>query len=319
MKGDLMSVQDVLRQVNKTFGDGSLWRLGEKPQVHVSAIPTGALVLDEAIGVGGIPRGRLIEVAGAEGCGKTTLALHICKEAQNMGIDCGYVDVEHAFDIDYAKAIGVDTDKLLFAQPDYGEQALQIAIALVESGDIGFVVIDSVAALTPLCELEGTMEDQQIGSQPRMVNKFLRKVTGILSDKQATILLINQVREKVASNPHSDPITTPGGRGIRHYTSVRIRMTKLDTEADKSGNNVRCRIVKNKVGVPLKQAEFGIIYGKGIDSLGCIVDVAIDKGIIDKAGGWYKYGENKWQGKEKVKLALAENEELQNEIKQRIK
>lgn len=312
----------TLNQIEKQFGKGSIMRLGEADaKMQTEVIPTGALSLDVALGVGGVPRGRVVEIFGPESSGKTTVALHIVSEAQKGGGIAAYIDVEHALDPAYAKQIGVDVDNLLISQPDTGEQALEIAEALVRSGTIDVVVIDSVAALVPRAELDGEMGDAHVGLQARLMSQALRKLTGAISKSRTTAIFINQLREKVGVM-FGNPETTPGGRALKFYASVRMDVRRADTlkQGDEMvGSRTKVKIVKNKVAPPFKSAEFDIMYGLGISKEGCLVDLATELGIIAKSGAWYSYGETRLgQGRENAKDYLKENPELYAEIEGKI-
>src|SRR5215510_13235786 len=297
-------------------------RMGEKTTMAVEAIPTGALSLDLALGVGGLPRGRVTEIYGPESSGKTTLAMHVVAEAQRNGGICAYIDAEHAMDPVYAKAIGVDIDELLISQPDTGEQALEICDMLVRSGSLDVVVIDSVAALTPRAEIEGEMGDTHVGLQARLMSQALRKLTANLNKTNTICLFINQLREKIGVM-FGSPETTPGGRALKFYSSVRLDIRRIESikdGAEVTGNRTRVKVVKNKVSAPFKQAEFDIMYGKGISREGSLLDVAVDLGIVKKSGAWFTYeGEQLGQGRENVKTFLSENLDLMVEISDKIR
>jgi recombination protein RecA len=316
------ALEMALGQIEKQFGKGSIMRMGEHVGVGVAAISTGAMALDLALGVGGLPRGRVVEVFGPESSGKSTLALHVVAEAQRNGGICAYVDAEHALDPAYAKAIGVDIDELLISQPDTGEQALEITEMLVRSGAIDIVVIDSVAALTPRAEIEGEMGDTHVGLQARLMSQALRKLTGTLAKSNTIALFINQLREKVGV-VYGSPEVTPGGRALKFYSSVRLEIRRVETIKDGTemiGNRTRVKVVKNKCAPPFRSAEFDIIYGKGISREGSILDVATDFGIVKKAGAWYTYeGEQLGQGRENAKQFLRATPELMVELDQRIR
>lgn len=319
----LKALEMAIRQIEKDFGKGSIMKLGEAAaKMNVDVIPTGALTLDIALGVGGIPRGRVVEIFGPESSGKTTVALHIIAEAQKMGGLAAFIDAEHALDPTYAKNLGVDTENLLISQPDNGEQALEITDALVRSGAIDVVVIDSVAALVPKAEIEGEMGDAHVGLQARLMSQALRKLTGIISKSRTAAIFINQIREKVGIM-FGNPEVTTGGRALKFYASIRLDVRKI--EAIKQGNDsigsrTRVKVVKNKVAPPFKYADFDIMYGQGISQEGCIVDLATDLDIINKSGAWYSYGDNRLgQGRENVKEFLKENPQLAAEIEQKIR
>lgn len=324
MDADRKKALDMaMRQIEKDFGKGSIMKLGEaSAKMNIEVIPTGALSLDIALGVGGIPRGRVIEIYGPESSGKTTVALHMIAEAQKLGGYAAFIDAEHALDPEYARHLGVDIDNLLISQPDNGEQALEIADALVRSGAIDIIVIDSVAALVPRAEIEGEMGDSHVGLQARLMSQALRKLTAIISKSKCATIFINQIREKVGVM-FGNPETTTGGRALKFYSTVRLDVRRIDTL--KNGNDVigsrtRVKVVKNKVAPPFKQAEFDIMYGKGISHEGCLVDLGVEMDIINKSGAWYSYGDTRLgQGKEKVKDFLRENPELAQEIEAKIR
>ena len=313
----------AITQIDRQFGKGSIMRMGSE-HVHISdnVISTGCLSLDVALGVGGIPRGRLIEVFGPESSGKTTLALHIVAEAQKAGGYAAFIDAEHAMDPEYAKNLGVNLDELLVSQPDSGEQALEITETLVRSGALYIIVIDSVAALVPRAELEGEMGDSHMGLQARLMSQALRKLTGTVSRSNTTVLFVNQIREKIGVM-FGNPETTPGGRALKFYSSIRLeirRITSLKDGSDIVGNRTRVKVVKNKVAPPFKNTEFDIMYGKGISKEGDIIDIALKGDIIEKTGAWFAYGDMKiGQGRENAKQYLAENDEIYNEIIHKVK
>jgi recombination protein RecA len=300
----------ALSQIEKQFGKGSVMRMGEKGTMAIEAIPTGALALDLALGIGGLPRGRVTEIYGPESSGKSTLALHVVAEAQRNGGICAYIDAEHALDPVYAKAIGVDIDELLISQPDTGEQALEIADMLIRSGAIDVVVIDSVAALTPRAEIEGEMGDSHVGLQARLMSQALRKLTANLNKSDTIAVFINQLREKIGVM-FGSPETTPGGRALKFYSSVRLDIRRIESIKDGVeviGNRTRVKVVKNKCAPPFKQSEFDIMYGKGISREGSLLDVGVDIGLVKKSGAWYTYdGEQLGQGRENAKVFLAEH------------
>ena len=312
----------ALGQIEKQFGKGSIMRMGETAHMAIEALPTGALSLDLALGIGGLPRGRIVEIYGPESSGKSTLAMHVVAEAQRNGGICAYIDAEHAMDPIYAKAIGVNVDDLLISQPDTGEQALEISDMLIRSGALDVLVIDSVAALTPRAELDGEMGDTHVGLQARLMSQALRKLTGTLSKTRTIAVFINQLREKVGVI-YGSPEVTPGGRALKFYASIRIdirRIEQIKDGADIIGNRTRAKVVKNKCGAPFKQAEFDIMYGKGISREGSLLDVAVDLGFIKKSGAWFTYeGEQLGQGRENVKQFLTENPQLMAEIDQRVR
>jgi recombination protein RecA len=309
----------ALSQIEKQFGKGSVMKMGEKGTMAIEAVSTGALSLDLALGIGGLPRGRITEIYGPESSGKSTLALHVVAEAQRNGGICAYVDAEHALDPVYAKAIGVDIDELLISQPDTGEQALEIADMLVRSGAIDVVVIDSVAALTPRAEIEGEMGDTHVGLQARLMSQALRKLTANLNKSRTIAVFINQLREKIGVM-FGSPETTPGGRALKFYSSVRLDIRRIESIKDGVevvGNRTRVKVVKNKCAPPFKQSEFDIMYGKGISREGSLLDVGVDLGLVKKSGAWYTYdGE---QGRENAKQFLAEHPEVMVEISERIR
>ena len=307
----------AIEKIGKDFGKGSIMKLGDKTTVNVDAIPTGALSLDVALGIGGIPRGRIIEIYGPESSGKTTLAQHIVAECQKKGGIAAFVDAEHALDPEYARNLGVQVDDLLISQPDTGEQALDITEELVRSGAVDIVVVDSVAALVPKAEIEGSMEDQQMGLQARLMSKALRKLTGIIGKTNTTVIFINQLRMKIGVM-YGNPETTTGGNALKYYASVRmeIRRTEgLKGDDGDIGNHVRVRVLKNKVAPPFRTAEFDIVFGKGISKIGNILDVAVNLDIVKKAGAWFSYKEEKLgQGREKAKEYLEQNPEILAEV-----
>lgn len=311
----------ALAQIDKQFGKGSVMRLGERPVVQTAVIPTGSIALDVALGVGGLPRGRVVEIYGPESSGKTTVALHAVANAQRAGGIAAFIDAEHALDPEYAKALGVDTDAMLVSQPDTGEQALEIADMLIRSGALDIVVIDSVAALVPRAEIEGEMGDSHVGLQARLMSQALRKITGVLSNTGTTAIFINQLREKIGVM-FGSPETTTGGRALKFYASVRLdvrRIESLKDGTDVVGNRTRVKVVKNKVAAPFKQAEFDIMYGKGISREGSLIDVGVEQAIIRKSGAWYTYdGDQLGQGKEKAREFLKENPDVAAEIEKKI-
>ena len=311
----------ALSQIDKQFGKGSVMRLGDVSRPPVQVIPTGSLALDVALGIGGLPRGRVIEIYGPESSGKTTVALHAVASAQKAGGNAAFIDAEHALDPVYARALGVDTDNLLVSQPDTGEQALEIADMLIRSGGIDIIVIDSVAALVPKAEIEGEMGDSHVGLQARLMSQALRKITGALSATGTTAIFINQLREKIGVF-FGNPETTTGGKALKFYASVRIDVRRIETLKEAGapvGNRTRAKIVKNKMAPPFKQAEFDIVYGKGISREGSIIDMGVETGIIRKSGSWFTYGDDQLgQGKENVRQFLSDNPELADEIEQKI-
>ena len=310
---------DVTRdQIEKKFGKGSIMKLGQEAlETQVEAIPTGSLALDAALGIGGVPAGRIVEIYGPESSGKTTLALQILAECQAKGGVAAFIDAEHALDPAYAARIGVDIDELLISQPDTGEQALEIADMLVRSGAIDLVVVDSVAALVPRAEIEGEMGDVTVGLQARLMSQALRKLAGSLSKSNTTCIFINQLREKIGVM-FGSPETTPGGRALKFYSSVRLDIRRIDSikqGTDFVGNRVRVKVVKNKVAPPFRQAEFDIVFGQGISKEGSILDLSVEQGVVAKSGAWYTYGEERLgQGREAVKEVLRENPEMRSEI-----
>ena len=312
----------AIEKIEKDFGKGSIMKLGDKATVNVDAIPTGSLALDIALGVGGIPRGRIIEIYGPESSGKTTLAQHIVAECQKRGGIAAFVDAEHALDPEYAKNLGVQIDDLLISQPDTGEQALDITEELVRSGAVDIVVVDSVAALVPKAEIEGSMEEQQMGLQARLMSKALRKLTGIIGKTNTTVIFINQLRMKIGVM-YGNPETTTGGNALKYYASVRMdirRTESLKGENGDIGNHVRVKVLKNKVAPPFRSAEFDIIFGKGICKIGNILDVAVNFDIVKKAGAWFSYNDEKLgQGRDKSKEFLAEHPEVLAEIEEKIR
>ncbi len=315
------SLDMALAQIDKQFGKGSIMKMGDKTTMGIEAISTGALPLDLALGVGGLPRGRVTEIYGPESSGKSTLAMHVVAEAQRNGGTCAYIDAEHAMDPVYAKAIGVDIDQLLISQPDTGEQALEIVDMLVRSGAIDVVVIDSVAALTPRAEIEGDMGDSHVGLQARLMSQALRKLTGNLSKTKTIAIFINQLREKIGVM-FGSPETTPGGRALKFYSSVRLdirRIESLKDGAEVVGNRTRVKVVKNKVSPPFRQAEFDIMYGKGISREGALLDMSVDLGVVNKSGAWFTYeGEQLGQGRENSKSFLTDNPEVMMEISDKV-
>ena len=315
------ALEMALASIDKQFGKGSIMRMGEKGSMNIETIPTGALALDIALGVGGLPRGRVVEVYGPESSGKSTLAMHVVAESQRNGGICAYIDAEHTMDPVYAKAIGVDIDELLISQPDTGEQALEITDMLIRSGALDIVVIDSVAALTPRAEIEGEMGDTHVGLQARLMSQALRKLTANLNRSNTICLFINQLREKIGVM-FGSPETTPGGRALKFYSSVRLDIRRIESIKDGVeviGSRTRVKVVKNKVAPPFKQAEFDIMYGKGISREGSLLDVGTDLGIVKKSGAWYTFdGEQLGQGRENAKQFLSENPELMVQISERV-
>lgn len=317
------ALEIALSQIEKQFGKGSVMKLGEAASImSVDVIPTGALPLDAALGVGGVPRGRIVEIYGQESSGKTTVALHIVAEAQKAGGAAAFIDAEHALDPIYARNLGVDIDNLLVSQPDTGEQALEIAEALVRSGAVDVIVIDSVAALVPRAELEGEMGDAHVGLQARLMSQALRKLAGAISKSRTTAIFINQLREKVGVM-FGNPETTPGGRALKFYASVRLEVRRVETlkrGEEMVGSRTRVKVVKNKVAPPFKQAEFDIMYGEGISREGCLVDMATEMGLLQKSGAWYSFNDERLgQGRENVKEYLKQHPEVSANIEQQIR
>jgi recombination protein RecA len=316
------ALEIALAQIEKQCGKGSVMRLGEEGRAPVEVIPTGSIALDVALGIGGLPRGRIIEVYGPESSGKTTIALHAVANAQRAGGIAAFIDAEHALDPDYAKALGVDTDALLVSQPDTGEQALEIADMLIRSGALDVVVIDSVAALVPRAEIEGEMGDSHVGLQARLMSQALRKITGALSTSGTTAIFINQLREKVGVF-FGSPETTTGGKALKFYASVRLDIRRIETLKDGSdavGNRTRVKVVKNKCAPPFKQAEFDILYGHGISKEGSLIDLGVEQCVVRKSGAWYTYeGDQLGQGKENARKFLVDNPDVAAEIEKRIK
>ena len=316
------ALETALAQIERQFGKGSVMRLGEETRVPVEIIPTGSIALDVALGLGGLPRGRIVEIYGPESSGKTSLALHAVANAQKAGGIAAFIDAEHALDPDYAKKLGVDTDALLVSQPDTGEQALEIADMLIRSGAIDIVVIDSVAALVPKAEIEGEMGDSHVGLQARLMSQALRKVAGALNQTKTTAIFINQLREKIGVM-FGSPETTTGGKALKFYASVRLDVRRIETLKDGTeavGSRTRVKVVKNKMSPPFKVAEFDILYGIGISREGSLIDLGVEQGIVRKSGAWYTYdGDQLGQGKENARNYLRENPDLSNEIEKRIK
>ena len=316
------ALETALAQIERQFGKGSIMKLGDEGRVPVEAIPTGSIALDIALGIGGLPRGRVVEIYGPESSGKTTLALHAIASVQSTGGIAAFVDAEHAFDPEYAKRLGVDIDNLLVSQPDTGEQALEIADMLIRSGALDLIVIDSVAALVPRAEIEGDMGDSHVGLQARLMSQALRKITGALSNNNTTAIFINQLREKIGVM-FGSPETTTGGKALKFYASVRLDIRRIETlkvGTDPVGNRTRVKVVKNKVAPPFKQAEFDILYGEGISREGGILDMAVEEGLVRKAGAWYTHeGDQLGQGKENARAYLKDNPELTNDLERQLK
>lgn len=317
------SLELAIKQIDKAFGKGALVRLGDKEIEPIESISTGSLGVDMALGVGGIPKGRVVEVYGPESSGKTTIALHMIAECQKGGGVCVFIDAEHALDVVYARNLGVDIENLLVSQPDYGEQALEILETAIRSGAVDLIVVDSVAALTPKVEIDGDMDDQQVGVQARLMSKALRKITGILSKMSSTVVFINQIRMKIGMTGYGSPETTTGGNALKFYASVRLDIRRIATlkQGDQSiGNRVKVKVVKNKVAPPFKQAEFDIMFGEGISKEGEIVDYAVKLDMVDKSGAWFSYKDVKiGQGRENAKIYLKEHPEISKELEDRIK
>jgi len=315
-------LEQAIAQIEKQFGKGSIMKLGENSNEKIDVIPTGCMTLDMALGIGGMPRGRIIEIYGPESSGKTTVALHVIAEAQKNGGTAAFIDAEHALDPTYAQRLGVDIDNLYVSQPDNGEQALEITESLVRSGSIDCIVVDSVAALTPKAEIDGEMGDSHVGLQARLMSQALRKLAGITNKTKTCVIFINQLREKVGVM-FGSPETTPGGKALKFYASIRLDVRKTDTikDGDSSvGNRTRVKVVKNKLAPPFKTAEFDIVFGLGISKEGCVLDLAIENGIINKSGSWFSYKDEKiGQGKENVKAYLQANPALMTEIEEAIK
>ena len=316
------ALEMAMGQIEKQFGKGSVMKLGEFQAMNIEAIPTGALGLDIALGIGGVPRGRIIEIFGPESSGKTTLALHVIAEAQKMNGEAAFIDAEHALDPVYAKHLGVDIDNLIVSQPDTGEQALEITEALIRSGALDVIVVDSVAALVPKAEIDGDMGDSHIGLQARLMSQALRKLAGAINKSKTVLIFINQLREKVGIM-FGNPETTPGGRALKFYSSVRLDIRKIEnikTDGEVVGNRARVKIVKNKVAPPFREAEFDIVYGKGISKEGNILDMAVNLDIVEKSGSWFGYnGERIGQGRENVKRYFAENPDIMKEVEDKVR
>ncbi|TLD84540.1 recombinase RecA [Helicobacter sp. MIT 11-5569] len=317
------AIELAIKQIDKAFGKGALIRLGDKPVEKIDAISTGSLGLDIALGIGGIPKGRIVEIYGPESSGKTTLALQVVAECQRAGGICAFIDAEHALDVTYAKRLGVDVENLLVSQPDFGEQALEILETLTRSGGVDLIVIDSVAALTPKSEIDGDMGDQHVGLQARLMSQALRKVTGVIHKMNTTVIFINQIRMKIGVMGYGSPETTTGGNALKFYASVRIdvrRIASLKQGEQNIGNRVKAKVVKNKVAPPFRGAEFDIMFGEGISKEGELIDYGVKLDIVDKSGAWLSYGDKKLgQGKENAKVFLKENPEIAQEIEEKIK
>lgn len=319
----LKALDLTMKQIDKAFGKGAIVRLGDKEIEPIASFSTGSLGLDIALGIGGVPRGRIIEVYGPESSGKTTLALQIIAQAQKEECICAFVDAEHALDVKYAHNLGVDTENLLVSQPDFGEQALDIVETLARSGAVDLIVVDSVAALTPKSEIEGDMGDQHVGLQARLMSQALRKLTGVLHKMNTTVIFINQIRMKIGMMGYGSPETTSGGNALKFYASVRIdvrRIAGLKQQETNIGNRVRAKVIKNKVAPPFRQAEFDIMFGEGISKMGELVDYGVKLDVIDKSGAWFSYGDTKiGQGRENAKVFLKENEKIAIEVEEKIK
>ena len=316
------ALEAAMSQIEKQFGKGSVMKLGEFKAMEIEAIPTGALSLDMALGIGGVPRGRIIEVFGPESSGKTTLALHVVAEAQKMGGEAAFIDAEHALDPVYAKKLGVDIDNLIVSQPDTGEQALEITESLIRSGALDVIVVDSVAALVPKAEIDGDMGDSHMGLQARLMSQALRKLAGAINKTKTVLIFINQLREKIGVM-FGNPETTTGGRALKFYASVRLDIRKIENikqDGEVKGNRVRVKVIKNKVAPPFREAEFDIVYGEGISKAGNILDMAVNMDIIEKSGSWFSYDGNRiGQGRENVKKYLKENPEILADVEQKVR
>ena len=321
-KNKLLAIESAMKQIEKQFGKGSIMMLGTNTLMEIETISTGCLSLDLALGVGGVPRGRIIEIYGPESSGKTTIALHIIAEAQKMGGSAAFIDAEHALDPSYAKNLGVDTEELIVSQPDTGEQALEITEALVRSNAIDVLVVDSVAALVPRAEIEGEMGDSHIGLQARLMSQALRKLTSAINKSNCVVIFINQLREKIGIM-FGNPETTTGGRALKFYSSIRLDIRKIDTikvGENILGNRARIKVTKNKVAPPFKLAEFDIMYNEGISKEGNLLDIAVNEGIIDKSGSWFSYNDIRMgQGRENSKIYLKENKEIASEVENAIR
>ncbi|MGE4296536.1 MAG: recombinase RecA [Desulfovibrionaceae bacterium] len=318
----LEALNTALTTIERKYGQGSVMKMSDNAHINIPVIPTGSIGLDLALGVGGIPRGRVTEIYGPESSGKTTLALHIIAEAQKLGGTAAFIDAEHALDVNYARRLGVKTDELLISQPDYGEQALDIADMLVRSGAVDVVVIDSVAALIPQTELEGNMGETQVGSQARLMSHALRKLTGTIHKSHTSVIFINQIRMKIGMTGYGNPETTSGGNALKFYASIRMDIRKIQTLKDKEevfGGRVRVKVVKNKVAPPFREALFDLLYGTGISREGELIDMGVDAGIVDKSGAWFAFGsERLGQGKENVRAFLQENPEIRTAVEEKV-
>lgn len=318
-----MSLEKTLKDLEKLYGKNTVMKLGENSVLDIESIPTGSILLDEALGIGGIPRGRIIEIYGPESSGKSSLALHMTAEAQKMGLKCLFIDAENALNFEYAKTIGVDIDEWLINQPDYGEQALDVAERLIKTGELGLVVIDSVAALIPKQELDGEMGDSKMGLQARLMSQAMRKLVALVKKTNTTLIFINQLREKIGVS-FGNPEVTTGGNALKYYASVRLDIRRKglaikDRDGNPIGNDIKIKVVKNKVAPPFKVVESTLYYGLGIDILGEIIDLAVEKDIVEKRGAWYKYdGTQLGQGKDQVKELFKDNPELLKEIKEKV-
>jgi len=319
----LAKLRETMAKIDKDFGAGSVMILGDAESVPMEAVSTGSLTLNDALGIGGIPKGRITEIYGQESSGKTTITLHIIKEAQKQGLLCVFIDAEHAFDDNYAKAIGVDIDNLLVSQPDYGEQALEIVDRLATSGSVGVIIVDSVAALVPKSELQGEMGDSKMGLHARLMSQACRKLTAVISNTDTILIFINQLRMKIGAMPHESPYVTTGGKALKFYASVRMEVSRIGQLKDGDealGNKTKVKVVKNKCAAPYKVAEFDIIYGKGIDTVGEIIDLAVQQNIINKSGSWYSYNGNKLgQGKDNISQILNDHPDMLAEIQAKVK
>ena len=318
------ALEDALKEIKKAYGDGAIMKLGDRSKVDMDVIPSGSIAIDRALGIGGYPKGRIIEIFGPESSGKTTVALHAIAEAQKKGEKAAFIDAEHAIDPEYAKKLGVNIDDLILSQPDYGEQAMSIVEILVKSEAVSLVVVDSVAALVPQAELEGEMLDSQMGLQARMMSKALRKITGYLNKSECTIIFINQLREKMSTMGYGTPETTPGGRALKFYSTIRLDVRRIETlktsSNDYYGNKVNIKVVKNKVAAPFKTATVDILFGEGISKEGEVLDMAVENGIVGKSGAWYDYnGERIGQGKETTRKYLKEHPVICDDILAKIR